>query len=101
MQDIDSTVVIQQEMKKLHATTCRLMTRFINGHHCPKLAQLIIEQLGLLLAHPGLIASSRTMYQQLKEHWQNVTDFYWNGNAFGDSNNTITELKLIHDTRAQ
>lgn len=74
MHDIDSPLTIQQEKAQLHATTCGLMTRFINGHHCPKLAQLIVEQLGLLLAYPGLIASSRTMYQQLKEHWQGVIE---------------------------
>lgn len=73
MHDIDPSVT-QQEIKRLHATTCELMTRFINGHHCPKLAQRIVEQFGLLLAYPGLIASSQTMYQQLKEHWQNVSE---------------------------
>lgn len=65
----------RHELTQLHATACLLMTRFINGHHCPKLAHLIIQQLGHLLAHPELekIPASRAMYQQLLEHWQNVT----------------------------
>lgn len=60
------------ELTQLHATTCMLMTRFINGHHCPKLAQLIVQHLGRLLAHPDLIFGSRTMYRQLEEHWRSV-----------------------------
>ncbi len=63
-----------QELSQLHATTCMLMTRFINGHHCPKLAQMIVQHLGRLLAHPHLISGSRTMYRQLEEHWQTVAN---------------------------
>lgn len=53
------------------------MTRFINGYHCPKLAQLIVQKLRHLLAHPELeqIPSSRDMYKQLLDHWQYVTHF--------------------------
>jgi len=45
-------VPMQNELTQLHAATCLLMTRFINGRHCPKLAHLIVHQLGHLLAHP-------------------------------------------------
>ena len=63
-----------QELRQLHAATCALMTRFINGHHCPKLAQLIVQHLDRLLAHPHLISGSRTMYRQLEEHWRSVAN---------------------------
>ena len=65
----------QQALSHLHANTCLLMTRFINGHHCPKLAQMIVSQLGHLLTHPQLeqLPDSRNVYQQLLEHWQSVT----------------------------
>ena len=42
------------EISQLHATTCLSMTQFINGRHCPKLANSIVHQLSLLLAHPDL-----------------------------------------------
>jgi hypothetical protein len=63
------------ELIRLHAATCFSMTQFINGHHCPKLAHLIVRQLSLLVAHPDLeaVSASRDMYLQLLEHWQKVT----------------------------
>jgi len=71
------TTESELELTHLHASTCRLMTRFINGHHCPKLSHLIVQNLGDLLAHPESkqIPTNRNMYQQLMEHWQNVTNF--------------------------
>lgn len=74
MSDTELTEPIRQELTQLHAATCVLMTRFINGRHCPKLAHLIVQQLAGLLSHPGLaeIPASRTMYRQLMEHWQQV-----------------------------
>jgi len=64
-----------RDVAQIHAATCLLMTQFINGHHNPKLAQLIVQQLSRLLSHPELehSASSRDMYLQLLEHWQTVT----------------------------
>lgn len=64
----------QSELTQLHAATCVLMTRFINGHHCPKLAHMIVQHLGCLLNHPQLekLSTTREMYQQLLEHWQSV-----------------------------
>jgi hypothetical protein len=75
MSQAHSTEQIPHELTHLHATTCLLMTRFINGHHCPKLAHLIVQKLEHLLSHPELekVSTSRNMYQQLLEHWQNVT----------------------------
>lgn len=72
LDDIAPASAPPRELTQLHATTCALMTRFINGHHCPKLAQLIVQHLHHLLAHPHLISSSRTMYRQLEEHWRSV-----------------------------
>lgn len=67
----------QAELIRLHAATCFSMTQFINGHHCSKLAHLIVRQLSLLVAHPGLsdVSASRDMYLQLLEHWQKVTSY--------------------------
>jgi hypothetical protein len=64
-----------RDVAQIHAATCLLMTQFINGHHNPKLAHLIVQQLSRLLSHPELehSASSRDMYLQLLEHWQTVT----------------------------
>lgn len=64
-----------RELTHLHAMTCLLMTQFINGRHCPKLAHRIVSQLALLLSHPQLehTAASRDMYLQLHDHWQRVT----------------------------
>lgn len=64
-----------RDVAQIHAATCLLMTQFINGHHNPKLAHLIVQQLGRLLSHPEVAhsASSRDMYLQLLEHWQTVT----------------------------
>ncbi len=75
MSDTDSTVPLSPDLTDLHAATCMLMTQFINGRHCPKLAHLIVHHLGCLLTHPQLekLPNSRAMYQQLLEHWQNVT----------------------------
>ena len=63
------------DMTQLHAATCLLMTRFINGHHCPKLAHVIVQQLQGLLAQPAIqkMPDSRKMYLQLLEHWQEVS----------------------------
>jgi len=65
------------ELISLHAATCLSMTQFINGHHCPKLAHLIVRQLSLLVAHPELepVSGSRDMYRQMLEHWQKVTAY--------------------------
>lgn len=65
----------KQDMTQLHAATCLMMTRFINGHHCPKLAHVIVQQLQKLLSHPITqeTPDSRDMYLQLLEHWQNVS----------------------------
>lgn len=64
-----------RELTQLHTMTCLLMTQFINGRHCPKLAHRIVSQLALLLSHPQLdhTAASRDMYLQLHDHWQRVT----------------------------
>lgn len=64
----------KHDMTHLHAVTCLLMTRFINGHHCPKLAHAIVQKLQQLLAHPATqqLPDTRDMYLQLLEHWQNV-----------------------------
>lgn len=77
MQKADTNETMECELTQLHATTCVFMTRFINGHHCPKLSHLIVQNLGHLLAHPALqrIPTSREMYQQLLEHWQNMTHY--------------------------
>ncbi|WP_305906734.1 hypothetical protein Q9L42_019410 [Methylomarinum sp. Ch1-1] len=65
----------KQDMSQLHAATCLLMTRFINGYHCPKLSHVIVQQLQKLLAHPVTQRNveSREMYSRLLEHWQNVS----------------------------
>lgn len=75
MLNTHSVKATQSELTQLHLTTCVLMTRFINGHHCPKLAHMIVRQLGCLVTHPQLekLPTTREMYQQLLEHWQNVT----------------------------
>lgn len=72
-----------RDVAQIHAATCLLMTQFINGHHNPKLAHLIVQQLGRLLSHPELehSASSRDMYLQLLEHWQTVTSLLLEGKA--------------------
>lgn len=69
------TIYEKTELIRLHAATCFSMTQFINGHHCPKLAHLIVHQLSHLVAHPDLeqVSVSREMYVQLLEHWQKVT----------------------------
>jgi hypothetical protein len=50
------------------------MTQFINGHYCPKLAYVIIQQLNRLLKHPDLdqASGSHEMYQQLLGQWQQI-----------------------------
>lgn len=74
MSHAHSTEQIPHELTHLYATTCQLMIRFINGQHCPKLTHLIVQKLEHLLDHPELekVSTSRNMYQQLLEHWQNV-----------------------------
>ncbi|QPK61507.1 hypothetical protein IVG45_11385 [Methylomonas sp. LL1] len=75
MHSIDVNVAGTHDMTQLHAATCQLMTRFINGHHCPKLAHVIVHQLQQLAAHPATqLSDSRDMYLQLLEHWQNVSN---------------------------
>lgn len=66
--------VEKTQISQLHAATCLLMTRFISGHHCPKLAKTIVQQLEQLLAHPDTqqLADSRDMYSQLLQHWHDV-----------------------------
>ncbi|MGR9087206.1 MAG: hypothetical protein ACU841_09045 [Gammaproteobacteria bacterium] len=70
-----NTTLERGELSLLHASTCLSMTRFINGHHCPKLAQQIVQQLNRLLSHPELnpVSGSRDMYLQLLGHWQTIT----------------------------
>ncbi|AMK75217.1 MULTISPECIES: hypothetical protein [Methylomonas] len=74
-EDNSISLTTGRDVAQIHAATCLLMTQFINGHHTPKLAHLIVQQLGRLLSHPELehSASSRDMYLQLLEHWQTVT----------------------------
>lgn len=62
------------DLSLLHASTCLSMTRFINGHHCSKLAQHIVHQLNRLLSHPDLnqLPDSRDMYLQMLDHWQKI-----------------------------
>ncbi|MDD2802257.1 MAG: hypothetical protein PHE96_12445 [Methylococcales bacterium] len=85
MSDKRINVPMQPELPQLHAATCLLMTQFINGRHCPKLAHLIVQQLSSLLAHPELeqFPDSRNMYQQLLEHWQKVTALLLEQQAVG------------------
>lgn len=73
MPTVEADLTGQQDMNQLHAATCLMMTRFINGHHCPKLAHVIVHQLQQLLAHPQQTPDSRGMYLQLLEHWQGVS----------------------------
>jgi len=75
MHSTEANIAAQWDSAELHAATCVLMTRFINGHHCPKLAHIIVQQLQRLLTHPALehVPTSREMYLQLLEHWQNVS----------------------------
>lgn len=72
MHSVETLVAGKQDISQLHAATCLLMTRFINGHHCPKLAHVIVHQLQQLLAHPQQTPDSREMYLKLLEHWQSV-----------------------------
>lgn len=75
MNSAEANLMVTQDMSQLHAATCLLMTRFINGYHCPKLAHVIVHQLQKLLVHPATQKNedSREMYRQLLEHWQNVS----------------------------
>lgn len=73
MYSVEAQVAGRQDISQLHAATCLLMTRFINGHHCPKLAHVIVHQLQQLLAHPQQTPDSREMYLTLLEHWQSVS----------------------------
>lgn len=73
MPTVEADLAGQQDMSQLHAATCLMMTRFINGHHCPKLAHVIVHQLQQLLAHPQQTQDNRDMYLQLLEHWQSVS----------------------------
>ena len=66
-----------QQLQDLHVATCMLMTRFINGHHCPKLAHSIVYKLGQLLSFSQSIsvqiATNQEMYLELLDHWKKVT----------------------------
>jgi len=66
MHSTEANLATLGDMTQLHAATCVLMTRFINGFHCPKLAHIIVQQLQRVLA-------SRETYRQLLEHWQNLS----------------------------
>ena len=74
MHIVDVNLTGTQDMSQLHTATCVMMTRFINGHHCPKLAHIIVQQLQRLLANPNTqqTQDSRDMYLQLLEHWQTI-----------------------------
>lgn len=75
MNSAEINLISPQNISGLHAATCLLMTRFINGYQCPKLAHVIVHHLQKLLAHPATQenADSREMYLQLLEYWQNVS----------------------------
>ncbi|WP_150049678.1 MULTISPECIES: hypothetical protein [Methylomonas] len=75
MQSVSSLKLAESEISQLHAATCLMMTRFISGNHCPKLAHVIVHQLQQLLAHPVTqqLPDSLTMYNQLLQHWQHVS----------------------------
>lgn len=89
---VDANTAGKQEMTQLHAATCLMMTRFINGHHCPKLAHMIVHQLQRLLAHPVTreTPGSRDMYLQLLEHWQSVSS------SLLEQNQTSRSRHLYH-----
>lgn len=74
MHTVEVNPANKQDISQLHAATCLMMTRFISGHHCPKLAHIIVQQLQRLLAHPVTqqTSDSREIYLQLLEHWQTV-----------------------------
>ncbi len=74
MHATETNLTTLQDITQLHAATCLLMTRFINGHHCPKLAHVIVQQLQRLLTHPAVahVPASQEMYRPLLEHWQSV-----------------------------
>lgn len=74
MHSVEPNSITKHEVSQLHAATCMMMTRFISGHHCPKLANVIVQQLKQLLAHPATqeLSDSRDMYSQLLMHWQEV-----------------------------
>jgi len=75
-----SQLEIQQEqlrqLQTLHARTCALMTKFIDGYQCPKLSHLIVNQLGQLISYAQSlrITTNQEMYMQLLEHWQMTTN---------------------------
>jgi len=75
MHSVEITNISKHDISQLHAATCIMMTRFISGHHCPKLANVIVQQLKQLLAHPATqgLPDSREMYSQLLLHWQEVS----------------------------
>ncbi|WP_431066132.1 hypothetical protein [Methylotuvimicrobium sp.] len=63
------------EITHLHASTLMLITQFSNGHHCPKLAHMIVNQLNRLITESELeqLPTGQQMYRQLLSHWQQVT----------------------------
>lgn len=65
-----------KQLQTLHITTCTLMTKFIDGYHCPKIAHLIVSQLGQLISYAQSlqIKTNLDMYYQMLEHWQMTTD---------------------------
>ncbi len=76
MHPVEITPVARHEITQLHAATCLMMTRFIDGDHCPKLAHVIVQQLQRLLNHPQTqqAPESSGLYRQLLDHWLNVSN---------------------------
>ncbi|MDO8844173.1 hypothetical protein [Methylicorpusculum sp.] len=75
MSDIHEISIVKQELEQIHAKTCLLMTQFIGGHQCPKIAHMIVSHLQWLVSHARNSGSpnSLEMYLQLLEHWQQAT----------------------------
>ncbi|MCD2449881.1 hypothetical protein GO003_005720 [Methylicorpusculum oleiharenae] len=75
MSDSHEISIVKQELEQMHAKTCLLMTQFIGGHQCPKIAHMIVSHLQWLVSHTRNSGSpnSLAMYLQLLEHWQQAT----------------------------
>ncbi|MGR8931782.1 MAG: hypothetical protein ACU836_14180 [Gammaproteobacteria bacterium] len=75
MPSVEQNNIAKHEVSQLHAATCVMMTRFISGQHCPKLANVIVQQLRQLVEHPATqrLPESRDMYSQLLKHWLEVS----------------------------
>lgn len=76
MSQLELTQIDLTQLQNLHVSTCMLMTRFINGHHCPKLSHTIVHKLRQLLSFSQSIQmpTNQEMYTELLEHWQSVTE---------------------------